>query len=63
MKEQEIIPGTPVRYWSVIMSDGYKEGSVDTTITSTPWKLGGHTWVCSVADVKGCVSIDHLEKL
>lgn len=63
MKEQEIILGTPVRYWSIIMADGTKLDPIDTTITSTVWHVGGGHPVCSVADVKGCVSIDHLEKL
>ena len=63
MKEQEIIPGTPVRYWSIIMADGTKLYPIDTTITSAVWHIGGGHPVCNVVNLKGCVSISHLEKL
>jgi hypothetical protein len=63
MKEQEIIVGTPVRYWGVVLNSGEKMDSTDTTITSVPWQLGGHTWVCKVEGIRGCVAISHLEKL
>jgi len=63
IKEQEIIVGTPVRYWGVIMADGTKLDPVDTVITSEPWQLGGHAWVCKVEGIRGCVAISHLEKL
>ncbi len=63
MKEQEIIPGTPVRYWSVITPTGERYNPTDTTITSTVWHVGGGHPVCSVEGISGCVSISHLEKL
>lgn len=63
MKEQEIIPGTPVRYWNVIMQDGEKLDPVNTTVTHEAWKLPSGHLVCMVADVRGCVSVSHLEKL
>jgi hypothetical protein len=63
MKEQEIIPGTPVRYWSVIDTVGNKYNPTDTTITSAVWHIGAGHPVCSVEGISGCVSISHLEKL
>ena len=63
MKEQEIIPGTPVRYWSVITPTGERYGPTDTTITSAVWHVGAGHPVCSVEGISGCVSISHLEKL
>jgi hypothetical protein len=63
MKEQEIIPGTPVRYWSVITPTGERYGPTDTTITSAVWYVGGGHPVCNVEGISGCVSISHLEKL
>ena len=61
MKKEEIIPGTKVRYWSIITATGEKYEPVDTVITSEPWILGANI-ACNVESI-GCVLVSHLEKL
>jgi len=63
MKEQEIIPGTQVRCWKIIMESGEKLDPVDTVIKTTPWKLPAGQLVCIVEGINGCVLVSHLEKL
>lgn len=63
MKIQDIIPGTPVIYWSIIKVNGEKYNAMTSEIISVPWEISGGMIVCKIRGVSGCVSIKHLEPI
>ncbi len=62
MKEHEIVIGTPVTYWAVIMDDGEKMYPKETVIESKHWTTASGNTICIVQGVSGGVCISHLEK-
>ena len=63
MNANQIIVGTPVIYWSVILENGNRILPKKTEITSEAWELGSGQVVCKVKGVSGGVAISHLDPI
>ena len=61
IKTIKLTIGLKVLYHGVLGPKGLKSNTIETTITSTPWKLGHGAWVVKIKDVIGAVSLDHIE--